>query len=320
MLKCEMCLGRRIDAELAVLRSADRGIEYHEGNAIEISNDNRISVKVDNATIRIDPVSGALTVDIPDTHAVNSIVEALSRYPLNHNYNDLRPLVPDGPNRGKWATENIGANNNPIYLKNGVITPANTDIGSASRPIYMNDGALSQCGNSLDVDITGNAATASRLSSSRNISLTGAVTGSASFTGNSDIEIDTSLGAALEQAINAGSLKFRYYSITQFNQDITLPRTPCNNYLLYILSDSFIELEQSVGSSSSILANVIEGFIMGRINGTNRLFRLGSGMGFSSEVVSSREEISYYRQAIMNSEYFSLGGLVNSAKILLFYM
>lgn len=142
MLKCEMCLGRTLKGEMAVLRSVDRSIEYHAGTAIEITeNTNRINVKVDGITVKIDP-NGCLSVDIPDIYAVTAILETLSRYPLDHNYRDLRPLVPNGVNHAKWATETEGANNKPIYLNQGVITASNATIGANNKPVYMNDGVV----------------------------------------------------------------------------------------------------------------------------------------------------------------------------------
>lgn len=144
MLRCEMCLGRRIDAELAVLRSVDRSIEYTAGRAIEIDNNNAINVKIDGTTVKVNPSTGALTVEIPDLNVVNGIVETLARFAdvISHNYNDLRPMVPDGVNRGKWATETVGAKNKPIYLNSGVIKASDDDIGSSINPIYMDNGQL----------------------------------------------------------------------------------------------------------------------------------------------------------------------------------
>ena len=142
MLKCEMCLGRVLRGDMAVLRSVDRSIEYEAGTAIEITeNTHKINVKIDGITVKINP-NGCLSVDIPNIYAVTAILETLSRYPLDHNYRDLRPLVPNGVNQGKWATETVGANNKPIYLNQGVITASNSTIGANNKPIYMNDGVI----------------------------------------------------------------------------------------------------------------------------------------------------------------------------------
>lgn len=173
-----MCLGRVLRGDMAVLRSVDRSIEYEAGTAIEITeNTHKINVKIDGITVKIDS-NGCLSVDIPNIYAVTAILETLSRYPLDHNYRDLRPLVPNGVNQGKWATETVGANNQPIFLNDGVITPSNANIGAANKPVhvengiikasganvgtatkpmYMNNGVLTQCNDNLDVNITGNA-------------------------------------------------------------------------------------------------------------------------------------------------------------------
>lgn len=325
MLKCEMCLGRRIDAELAVLRSADRGIEYHEGNAIEISNDNRISVKVDNATIRIDPVSGALTVDIPDTQAVNSIVEALSRYPLNHNYNDLRPLVPNGPNRGKWATETVGANNKPIYLNQGVLTPSNANIGTANKPVYMNDGNLTVCGNHLDI----NAESANKDSAGQTITTTYIK----DVTINSDKTVTVTKGDGTSSTSDTlatilNDLKaefhgnFKYYAIPSGESNgyvFDLPKT-LNTYLVYMVKGAYSNIVQGWiqgdgwdVSAQSILNNV---FLAGRFEGTNR--KIWAYSRFS--VVSDPENVHAALSIGMNNNKIGLGnGFVAGTSIIVFY-
>jgi len=50
---------------------------------------------------------------------------------------------------------------------------------------------------SLDIDITGNAATATKLATARTIALTGAVTGSGTFDGSGDLSITTSAGSVI---------------------------------------------------------------------------------------------------------------------------
>lgn len=157
MLKCEMCIGRVLRGEMSVLRSVDRSIEYEAGRAIEITDDtHRINVKVDGITVKVDG-NGNLSVDMPDIYAVTAILETLSRYPLDHNYRDLRPLVPNGVNQGKWATETVGAPNKPIHLDGGVIKASSANVGTSTSPIYMNGGVLTPCSNTLDVNISGNA-------------------------------------------------------------------------------------------------------------------------------------------------------------------
>ncbi len=142
MLKCEMCLGRTLRGEMSVLRSVDRSIEYEAGTAIEITDDtHRINVKVDGITVKVN-ANGNLSVDIPDIYAITAILETLSRYPLDHNYSDLRPLVPNGINQGKWATETVGANNKPIFMNQGVITASNANIGTNTKPVYMEGGEI----------------------------------------------------------------------------------------------------------------------------------------------------------------------------------
>ena len=367
MLKCEMCLGRRIDAEMAVLRSADRGIEYHEGNAIEISNDNRISVKVDNATIRVDPVSGALTVEIPDVHAVNSIVEVLSRYPLNHNYNtDLRPLVTDGPNRGKWATENLGANNkhiymdggvlkesnanigagnNPVfvqsgvtkasqssigannkhvYMNNGVITASDNTIGSSTKPVYINSGAQTECGSSLDVDISGTADKAIKDNDNQIIKSTYVKNvevlsdNTLKITkGDGTSSTSNTLATALSNLSDSIGIKMIHISVSSadFNHVfnlVTLCGKPLSTYLVLMIVSS---RRASGGSSGIVNINNLPILGFARVNGTN--YKIDSGL--ISVPVSSWGEVTRSEHIVMNDTEFTLGALLDGNSCWLIY-
>lgn len=81
-----------------------------------------------------------------------------------------------------------------------------TTIGSTSKPIYIDKGTATEVGTSLDLSITGNAATTSKLKTGRTISLTGDVAGNATFDGSQNISILT--GVAKAEALkstNVGS-------------------------------------------------------------------------------------------------------------------
>lgn len=56
-------------------------------------------------------------------------------------------------------------------------------------PVYVNQGVITACGTTLDIDISGNAATATKLATARTISLTGDVTGSGTFDGSGNLSI-----------------------------------------------------------------------------------------------------------------------------------
>ena len=58
----------------------------------------------------------------------------------------------------------------------------------------------------LTADITGNAGTATKLATARNIALTGAVTGSASFDGSANASINTTMSAVDASAITSGTI------------------------------------------------------------------------------------------------------------------
>ena len=68
-----------------------------------------------------------------------------------------------------------------------------SDIGSATQPVYVNAGVLTACNTTLDVGISGNAASASKLATARTISLTGDVSGSVSFDGSENVSITTTV-------------------------------------------------------------------------------------------------------------------------------
>ena len=107
-----------------------------------------------------------------------------------------------------WKTIVDSANYTGIVLKIGTATK-----GSATLPIYLNAGTPTACSTTLGVSITGNAATATKLQTARTINgtsfngtanittaywgatrtitLSGAVTGSASVNGSQDVTITT---------------------------------------------------------------------------------------------------------------------------------
>lgn len=81
------------------------------------------------------------------------------------------------------------------------------NIGSSTNPVYIDaNGKPQATGSSLSKSITGNAGTATKLQTPRNIALTGDVIGNASFDGSGDIEIETSttLANAKSMVSNTG--------------------------------------------------------------------------------------------------------------------
>lgn len=111
-------------------------------------------------------------------------------------------------NTKSWKTIVDSANYTGIVLKIGTTTK-----GSATLPIYLNAGTPTACSTTLGVSITGNAATATKLQTARTINgtsfngtanittaywgatrtitLSGAVTGSASVNGSQNVTITT---------------------------------------------------------------------------------------------------------------------------------
>lgn len=132
-------------------------------------------------------------------------------------------------NTKSWKTIVDSANYTGIVLKIGTATK-----GSATLPIYLNAGTPTACSTTLGVSITGNAATATKLQTARTIngtsfdgttnivtaywgtartiSLSGAVTGSASVNGSQNVTITT--------AYQFGSIDGRYVTLAT-NQTVS---------------------------------------------------------------------------------------------------
>ena len=83
---------------------------------------------------------------------------------------------------GKLGSTSVGGSTKPFYLLGGVATPFTATVGSTTLPMYMNAGSLTVCGTSLDVSVTGNAATATKLATARTIN-------GVSFDGSANITI-----------------------------------------------------------------------------------------------------------------------------------
>ena len=93
-------------------------------------------------------------------------------------------LIPYTPTDDVYSgTEGLYISKNQLKLDNKRVPTTNDAIGtvgSSTRPVYVNAGIITQCGTSLGVSITGNAATATRLQTARTINGT-------SFNGTANI-------------------------------------------------------------------------------------------------------------------------------------
>lgn len=96
----------------------------------------------------------------------------------------------------KIGTETVGSGTRGIYLQAGVPTAMSGNAGSGTRPVYLNAGVITQCGTSLAVSVTGNAATATTLQTARTIwgqsfdgtaNVSGALTGVTNITASGSI-------------------------------------------------------------------------------------------------------------------------------------
>ena len=93
-------------------------------------------------------------------------------------------LIPYTPTEDPWnGTEGLYISKNQLKLDDKRVPTTNDaagTVGSSTRPVYVNAGTITQCGTSLGVSITGNAATATRLLTARTINGT-------SFNGTANI-------------------------------------------------------------------------------------------------------------------------------------
>ena len=105
-----------------------------------------------------------------------------------------------------------------------------TNIGDDKNPVYFNDlGKPVATGETLSKNVSGNAATASKLMTARTINLKGDITGTASFDGSKDIDITTTkvnkkatkLVDSIDAALNVGSSSRPVYFVDGIPSAIT---------------------------------------------------------------------------------------------------
>ena len=93
-------------------------------------------------------------------------------------------LIPYTPTEDTWnGTEGLYISKNQLKLDDKRVPTTNDatgTVGSSTRPVYVNAGTITQCGTSLGVSITGNAASATKLQTARTINGT-------SFNGTANI-------------------------------------------------------------------------------------------------------------------------------------
>lgn len=162
-----------------------------------------------------------------------------------------------------WKTIVDSANYTGIVLKIGTATK-----GSATLPIYLNAGTPTACSTTLGVSITGNAATATKLQTARTIngtsfdgtanivtaywgtartiSLSGAVTGSASVNGSQNVTITTTyqFGSIDGRYVTSLGTNGNYLTWTKAGttNNITVPYATNSNKANYIYYGSISNL------------------------------------------------------------------------------
>lgn len=95
---------------------------------------------------------------------------------------------------GTWAINITG--NAATATNASAANKLNSNEGSTTKPVYFADGVPKQCNDLIDVNISGNAATADeadKWSTPRNIKLTGGVTGNVDIDGSENVEIATTV-------------------------------------------------------------------------------------------------------------------------------
>ena len=84
-----------------------------------------------------------------------------------------------------YTTDSINVRN--VTYIDGIRIALSVNAGSASKPVYFHEGLPASCGNSLAVSVTGNAASATKLQTARNIQTNLASTTAASFDGSANV-------------------------------------------------------------------------------------------------------------------------------------
>lgn len=241
-------------------------------------------------------------------------------------------------NTKSWKTIVDSANYTGIVLKIGTATK-----GSATLPIYLNAGTPTACSTTLGVSITGNAATATKLQTARTIngtsfdgttnivtaywgtartiSLSGAVTGSASVNGRQNVTITTTY--------QFGSIDGRYVTLTT-NQTVSGIKTFSRQQKFTVATGTSPFTVSSTTVVGNLNADMVDGYHSSKLfrsfggvsidfnfsddNNNNGLYYLhssytqsnkngityGSLMNFSSEasswqIISGRDARLYYR-------------------------
>lgn len=174
-------------------------------------------------------------------------------------------------------------------------------IGNSTNPVYIDaNGKPQATGSSLSKSITGNAGTATKLQTPKNIALTGDVVGNANFDGSSNIEIETSTTLANAKSmvtdtgtlLNAGGLQRPVYfsngKPTQVDMfrcvgTYQLIRTSTGNFEIPAISDTsyflaFVEIGvENEDVYLSGLAEFSNGIIKGMMSGNFIANQTGSG-------------------------------------------
>lgn len=175
------------------------------------------------------------------------------------------------------------------------------NIGSSINPVYIDvNGKPQATGSSLSKSITGNAGTATKLQTPRNIALTGDVVGNANFDGSSNIEIETSTTLVNAKSmvtdtgdlLNAGGQQRPVYfsngkptQVEMFRSVgmYQLIQTSTGNYKIPAISDTsyflaFVEIGFESGDIVlSGLAEFNNGVIKGMMSGNFITNQTGSG-------------------------------------------
>lgn len=106
----------------------------------------------------------------------------------------------------------VGGNSRFIYSNAGTLTASTATVGNSTTPVYVNNGTFTAI-----TSYSGNSATATRLQTSRTISLTGTVVGSGSFNGSANLSISTSV----KDVNNSNTVTFAYSKAGVGYNDIT---------------------------------------------------------------------------------------------------
>lgn len=284
---------------------ANSGITVQDDNAnagsVALGGSLRFSQTANETTVVYDNITGTVTVGLEDTINANTTGNAATATALE----TARTLAISGDVAGSAsfdgsANATIVATIQPNSVENSMLSNKGWQISDGTNSEFINLGdsliflsedlnvdVTYQAGSnsiefglpdSIGVDITGNAATASTLQTARTLSISGDVAGSVSFDGsaNADIVATIQSGSVENSMLANSSITFTdgtATDVTSLGESIKIEGTANEVEVSLDAGTSTF----SVGLPSSITADVVGNASTATALETSRNFSIGSG-------------------------------------------